>query len=251
MAPSRTAKPCNQWTTNELAAYNITIDHQDFTTFFELPSPPDPTINPHVLTTEDWSNAPDIDTFRILKLMDLATTPVLSGETAVVDFADYLLRALDYEQRRWILRTRFHLSPLVVCGKEKHALINVCLADKEIALVLVQEVKGNQDPHAPLVAKAIAAFMHNRTHMEAIGLPIPSSTVIAGITLKGNTPTFYKIPVSMELATAVRQGVRPESPTTVYAHVPDVPGSLSEGMTPLDNRRVVLSCFEAFKKFIN
>jgi len=64
-------------------------------------------------------------------------------------------------------------------------------------------------------------------------------------------PTFYKINISMELATAVSQGVYPESPTIVYAHVPDVPGPLTEGMRPLDNRRVILSCFEAFKKFIN
>jgi len=46
--------------------------------------------------------------------------------------------------------------------------------------------------------------------------------VIAGVTLKGTTPTFYKINVSTELAIAVSQGVYPDSPTIVYTHVPDV-----------------------------
>jgi len=252
--PTRIAKPCNQWTADEFVAYHIKVVHQNFANFFEMPMPPEPTINPNILTTVHWSKAPDPDTADTLKFIDLVTTPVSSGETSMVDFADNVLRALRYPRPRigWFLRSRFHLSPLVICGKEKQALINVCLTDRrDIALLLIQEVKGDQDPHAPLVAKAIAAFMHNRTHMEARGLPLPQSTVIAGITLKGSTPTFYKIPISMELATAVRQGVRPESPTIVYAHVPDVPGSPSEGMRPLDNRRVILSCFEAFKKFIS
>jgi len=63
---------------------------------------------------------------------------------------------------------------------------------------------------------------HNRTRVEAIGLPRPPSMVIAGVTLKGTTPTFYKINVSTELAIAVSQGVYPDSPTIVYTHVPDV-----------------------------
>jgi hypothetical protein len=100
MAPtgSRTAKPCNQWTANELAAYNITVVHQDFTTFFEMPTPPEPTINPspHVLTTTDLDNAPDVDTRDILMFLDFAMDP---GKSAVIDFAAVLLRALHYPQR--------------------------------------------------------------------------------------------------------------------------------------------------------
>ena len=256
MAPSqliRTAKPCNQWTTNDLAAYNITVDHQDVATFFETTTLPEPTIDlPDVPTTADRSNAPFVDTAAILKLLDLAMVPVSSGQSAVNDFLMDLLRALNYRRREWILRTKCNFSPLIVCGMEKRAQVDVSLVfvEQNIALLLIQEVKGDQDPHAPLIAKAIAVFTHNRRRMEAIGLPPPPSMVIPGITLKGTTPTFYKIEVSMELATAVREGVCPELPTIVYAHVPDVPGPLSEGMRPLGNRRVILSCFEAFKKFI-
>jgi len=236
----------------ELAAYKITIVPQNFTTFFEVSNPSVPNINPHILTTADWKDASDTDTFGILKLLDLAMKPASSGVSAVASFAMDLLRELKYLQirRRWAFTAKYDI-PLVIRGKEKRALVDVCIIDEQdIVPLLIQEVKGKQDPDAPLVAKAIAAFTHNRTCMEAIGLPPPSSAVIAGITLKGTMPTFYKIPISMELATAVRQGVSPESPTTVYVHVPDIPGSLSEGMRPLGNRSVILSCFEAFKKFI-
>jgi len=251
---ARTAKPCNQWTANELSAYNITVVRQDYATFFEMPTPPEPTINPHVSTTADQNNSQNVKTARTLKYMAFVMDWKLCS---VLDFALALMDELEYPQRGELLTIRWNSSPLVVCGKNKRAITDLCLLNVlnseqwiYAALLLVQEVKGDQDPHAPLVAKAIAAFTHNRTCMEAIGLSPPSSTVIAGITLKGTMPAFYKINVSMELATAVREGVYPESPTIVYEHIPDVPGPLSEGMRPLDNRRVIMSCFEAFKKFI-
>src|SRR5712672_3303422 len=204
MAPSqliRTAKPCNQWTTNDLAAYNITVDHQDVATFFETTTLPEPTIDlSDVPTTADWSNAPDVDTAAILKLLDLAMVPVSSGRSAVGDFLVPLLRALNYLRMGWIFRTKYNFSPLVMRGKEKRAQVDVSLVyERNIALLLIQEVKGGQDAHAPVIAKAIAVFTHNRRRMEAIGLPPPPSMVIPGITLKGTTPTFYKIKVSMEL----------------------------------------------------
>ena len=76
-----------------------------------------------------------------------------------------------------------------------------------------------------------------------------------GIVLNGTSPTFYKLPVSKKLVTAVQWGDY-EQETVVLAHRPAVLPSASrpcsdEGMNPLDNRRLILSCFEAFKRFVN
>ena len=66
-------------------------------------------------------------------------------------------------------------------------------------------------------------------------------------------PIFYKIPVTTALVRAVQLGEYPTQETIVFAHLPPVPRPArrySEGMKPLDNRRVVMSCYEAFKQFL-
>lgn len=74
-----------------------------------------------------------------------------------------------------------------------------------------------------------------------------------GIVLVGTTPTLYKIPVTADLVRSVRHGTYPAEPTVVTMHVPAVPRPArrySEGMKPLDNRRAILSCYEAFKRIV-
>ena len=95
----RSAKSGNDWTSNELAAYNITVVFQDAATFFETPDLPQPAVNTNVLTTLEYRDAPDDDTYRLLRNLDLATTQVATDESAVDDFAVLLLRALGYEPR--------------------------------------------------------------------------------------------------------------------------------------------------------
>jgi len=75
-----------------------------------------------------------------------------------------------------------------------------------------------------------------------------------GIIMKGTAPTFYKIFITTELVASVAGGVYPATPTIVYAHIPTIPRPnrrWSEGMKPLDNRGTILSCYEAFKRFVN
>jgi hypothetical protein len=254
----RSAKSGNDWTANELLAYNITVVYQDFARFFEIPHAPQPTIPVNVLTTEHHSNAPDDATYRVLKSMDLAMALAPAEESAVDDFAVVLLRALGYEPRGRSLRTRKDLH-LVICGETRHAKTDVCLIDDDDNIVLlIQEDKCHlflEDPQPQLVAEAIAAFtLNNQKREQTLGLPPLPSKVIAGITLKGTSPIFYKINVTTELVTAVGGGAYPEIQTVVYAHLPNVPRPQrrwSEGMKPLDSRQVILSCFEAFKRFVN
>ena len=77
--------------------------------------------------------------------------------------------------------------------------------------------------------------------------------VMPGIVLIGTTPTFYKIPVTTGLVRHVAEGTYPPEKTIVFAHIPEVPRPnrrWSEGMKPLDNRAVILSCYEAFKRIV-
>ena len=71
--------------------------------------------------------------------------------------------------------------------------------------------------------------------------------------MAGTSPTFYKIPVTADLEYAVINGLYPDNPTQVSKYQPAVPRPnrrWSEGMKPLDARREVIQCYEAFKAVI-
>ena len=67
---------------------------------------------------------------------------------------------------------------------------------------------------------------------------------MAGIMLTGTSPTFFKIPVTLELNEAVQRGNYPANPTVVAMHLPEIPrpaNRLTEGMKPLDTTGVPYS----------
>jgi len=242
---------------NELAAYNIRVVYQDSATFFGIPNLPQSAVHADVFTASDPDDAADYDAYEILKHMDLAMSLAPAEESAVDDFAVLLLRALRYTTRGRVFRTRKDI-PFIICGEKRHTKTDVCIIDHSDILLLVQEDKRHMEasiPEAQLIAEAIAAFAaNNRTRQQTLGEPPLASKVMPGITMMGTAPTFYKIPVTTELVDAIAGGVYPTTPTIVYAHLPAIPRPnrrWSEGMKPLDNRRIILSCFEAFKQFVN
>ncbi|PBK88934.1 hypothetical protein ARMGADRAFT_936715, partial [Armillaria gallica] len=73
--------------------------------------------------------------------------------------------------------------------------------------------------------------------------------VMPGIMMLGTTPTFYKIPVSQSLLYHICHGTYPPELTQVTCCT--VPVSCpSESMKPLDNRKEIFRCYEAFKVII-
>lgn len=192
--------------------------------------------------------------YKLLRYMDLAMDPVRTGfaeESAVDDFAVHLLTLLDYAPRPNIASTRTDI-PFKICGEIRHAKTDICIVESNNILLLIQEDKRHKekkDPSPQLIAEAVATFQAN-DHMQKFR---SRACIIPGIVLKGTFPTFYKIPVTSHLADSVAHGHYPTEPTVVHAHIPDIPrpaSCLSEGMRPLDNRRIILSCYEAFKKFV-
>ncbi|KAL5513958.1 hypothetical protein ACEPAG_2719 [Sanghuangporus baumii] len=210
----RTVKSGNYWTVHELAAYNIRVEPQDAATFFGTPVLPDPVLSPaEVLKAARAGQASSDDGYLFLRTLELAMAIRPDEESAVVDFVVALFRACD----------------------KRH-------------------MEGS-NPEPQVIAEAIASFAaNNRTRVRTLGLPPLQYKVMPGITLTGTTPTFYKISVSIDLVTAVQRSVYPQEETVVHVHVPALPRPArrwNEGMKPLDNRRTILSCYEAFKQFVN
>jgi hypothetical protein len=86
-------------------------------------------------------------------------------------------------------------------------------------LLPVQEDKRHLeevDPEPQLIAEAIAAFQHNNTRLQRIGLQPIQAKTFPGITMIGSTPTFYKINDTQDLIDAVETAQYPANPTTVH-----------------------------------
>lgn len=89
--------------------------------------------------------------------------------------------------------------------------------------------------------------------MRLAAQPVPVVKTMAGIAMIGSAPTFYKIPITRELLSAVEAGQFPQTPTIFQSFVPPVVNQarfVQLGMNPLDQRRTVLECFEAFSRLL-
>ncbi|KAL4067325.1 hypothetical protein V8B97DRAFT_1977255 [Scleroderma yunnanense] len=252
----RTAKSSSDWTMYDLDAYNISVVDQDATTFFECSELPLPAIPPEVLTAQHAYQAFDLTANELLCHMEHATLVVPEVKSTVDDFVVLLLRAIGhYTTHPKFFRTRKDID-YVICGEYKVAKPDVSIIQGSEILLVFQENKRHidlMDPVPQLIAQAIAAFAANDYFFRsALGYrysPLPSK-VMPGFIMMGTSPVFYKVLVTRELATAVMCGLYPATPTIVYAHKPTFPNPREQGMMPLDNRRVILSCFEAFKIFV-
>ncbi|KAF7441089.1 hypothetical protein PC9H_001438 [Pleurotus ostreatus] len=129
--------------------------------------------------------------------------------------------------------------------------------DDSYCYLVVQENKrvgSPDDPEAQLIAESIAAFHLNaiRRRYES-NLPPLERQVIPGITMVGTSPIFYRTTVTRSLLNNLSSLQYPSEETIVLRFVPPVanPRLYSRvGMTTVENRRIVLQCFEAFKPLL-
>lgn len=76
--------------------------------------------------------------------------------------------------------------------------------------------------------------------------------IMPGIMMVGTTPIFFKIHITSELVQCIQREEYPAASMTVSAYVPALPRPSrcwSEGMRSLDNRRILVECYKAFKLF--
>ena len=255
---SRSSKLGSDWTINELNAYNIVVTLQDVTTFFGHPILPHPSVHQVILDNEKYpvGGIEDRNDRMFFYYLDEVMAIPPGEESAVDDFSYNLLTMLQYNtpHNRYIRRRK---DIPFICGTDSHAKTSICVIDRNLGtLLLVQEDKRHlesKDPEPRLIAEAIAAFQFNNSRLKRLGRQPLTQKTIPGITMVGSTPTFYKVTVTQDLIDAIQVGEYPGTPTTVHKLLPPVAdiAELSQfGMRPLDNRAVILSCFEAFKQFL-
>lgn len=178
----RSAKPGSDWEDNESELYNIHLDFQDAQTFFGENSLPVLSVHEEVLTAATADEAVDNATYRLLAQLDLAMMPTDPEETAVVDFAVALFESLGYLDRPRAVRTRKELR-FTTCSERKYAKPDICIIDRsanDIILLAQEDYGGDINPHAQLIAEAIAAFQNNNARRRLMGLASRESQVCLG-----------------------------------------------------------------------
>ncbi|KAH9174274.1 hypothetical protein EDB89DRAFT_1849273, partial [Lactarius sanguifluus] len=96
----------------------------------------------------------------------------LAKESTVSDFTIALLQELGYKTNVRLICSRVVL-PYWICGIESHTNTNIGVFDcaQNDFLHLIQENKcleGNLDPHAQLIAEAIATFGYNNLRWQQL-----------------------------------------------------------------------------------
>ena len=249
------AKSGNDWTKNDLLAYNIKITSQTPDKFYGTPLPTVAglsTLDPHLVSgTLDTQGLSD-ETYRLLQYLDLASKANAGQESAIDDFAREILRVLAYEKRGLLLRSRYAI-PLLICGDpNRSAQTDVTLIQgSSTILLVVQEDKtslSTRDPEPQVIAEAIATYQCNNRVRTRLGQPELDSMTIPCITMIGTRPIFYLVPVTRELSDAVATAQYPPSPTVVRkCVVASSTRRLSEGMETLDFRQLALRHYTAFR----
>jgi len=248
-----------KWIQDDVLAYNIKVVYQDLQTFFgvtDLP-PPNNEIHTFTGTAQDFAAAKDPETSYMLGSLDLineVTDPQADNRVPyTIAFVRDLFDVLHYTDvpRRREVMMRPTLRYLASQGRPPQ--VDICIMHRLTVIILVVKVNRPSrgfGPEPRLISDTIAAF-HNDDIMRVkrLGTDPLVSKVMPGIVMDGSMPTFYKIPVTPELIRAVESGERPDEETVVHAYRPEVPRP-EEGMGPLDNRRIILSCFEAFRQLL-
>jgi hypothetical protein len=249
----RSPKDGNNWTDNELLAYRIDVTMKKEEEFFcshDLTLPT--SLSENFLTYEFKAGeyVPE-DSDELLGYLDMASR---GREPMVNDFIRELLRAMNFQKKGRLIRTRFFI-PLVVCGESRTAQTDVAITrrDKEL-LLLVQEDKrliSAKDPLPQLIAEAIAAFQENNRIRKERGLQEIPRMIFPCIIMTGTFPRFYLIPVTKELSNCVITAQCPSLLTLIFAFIPKTSRGSSESMKPVEDRKRILMYYEGFKKFVD
>jgi hypothetical protein len=160
----------------------------------------------------------------------------------VADFAREILRALGYEKRDLLFRSRFAI-PLLnygipICGSLPQTGVSL-VQGSSIILLVVQEdktVAGISNPEPQIIRQAIANFQWNNRIRVQLGEYELDSMTFPCIVMTGTRPTFYYfklVPVTRNLSESVAASKYPSSPTVVQRCVVTF-NSLSEGMETPD-----------------
>lgn len=241
-------------------AYNTTVSLQSPEIFYGQPLPSIESLSmldPHLVSGTFATEGLSDQVYNLLQYMDIASRANSEGELAVDDFAKEILRALGYENRGIILRTRRDMPhPANAYGDPTQpaaaTATDVCLfQDSSTILMVVQGSNtdvDSSDPEPQLIGKAVAAFQRNNHIRTQLGEAPLKFMNIPCILMAGTRPIFYLVRVTKELSDAVATRQYPHIRTVVEKCV--VPSNsrrlIREGMESPEFRRVAFQHFVAF-----
>ena len=231
----RSAKSGNDWSTNELFGYNITIQTQSVVDFFGHEPYSIDHLDPDLFSLSNPSTfVPteiSVPTRRFLEYLYLTTQPGASDST-FIGVANSVLEATNFNEQIGTAFLRPHRIPFTICGDtNRKAISDICLLStrlrvRPLILLLVQQHKptfGSSGPEPPVIAGAIATFQDNNRNRAEMGLPTLDTMTIPCITVMGTRPLFYKVPVTQHLSDCVVTGQFPHAPNscnTVWSACP-------------------------------
>lgn len=250
---NRSPKSANDWTQNDLLAYNIVVCSQSPDKFYGQPLPTVATLSnldPYLLSGTLGMQGLSRQTYRLLQYIDYASRANSDQESAIDDFMKEVLRVLEYEKRDFLLRSH-HAIPLLISGDpDQTAQTDTCLSQGSSTILLVAKEETTfsfHDPEPKVIAAAIATFQYNNRTRAQLGQPELDSMTIPCVVTTGTRPIFYLVPVTQELSTAVITAQYPISPTIVQCVVVSNSSRLSEGMDTPDFRQLALRHYTAFR----
>ena len=152
----RNAKSAQDWTINDLAAYNISVSRQDTTTFFGQATLPPPPHHSDLLNASTAAEMEEDNSCEVIRYMDLVMQSAPGEQSAGVDFTMQLLRLMGYAGRSLctVIRSRKDI-PLIICEEWMYSKTDVCIMTSEgnyysRYLLLVQEDKRHLQRFAKL-----------------------------------------------------------------------------------------------------
>ncbi|KAF8343553.1 hypothetical protein F5887DRAFT_289970 [Amanita rubescens] len=248
------------WTSADLAAFNIIVQDQDQDSFFDGPLP-DYTGFPGFLETEDvimpkgFALSLDTDVKHAREEVDAepmsAEWPFNSFLASLLDFMKY-----GYQSRHPAHTMVCKGNPvrLIVRNETASTIANVEVrrATSYLTMLVLQHSKTiikRSDPEAHLIASAIGAFQQNGMEEKPTEVELEQQVMLGITTAEQFIPTFYKIKVTAELDCAVRLGEKPAKQTIVYRHKARFPKPDEDIMT-LENRRRLALYLEGFRKLL-
>jgi hypothetical protein len=253
---TRTGKEPRNWSAKDLTAYNITICAQGAEEFFGRQPGPIDHLDPDFLSTGDptLANSFSRETYHFLSLLDMATR---QDEIAIHDFAKIILEVVGFDKVSGrIVRTRLRSDYITLTTPDDDnyaADIDVALMHSLSYTILLfvqledESYEYSEDhPEPQLIAKAIAAFQQNNYWRKGRFLRPIDKMTIPCITMVGTRPSFFKVPVSLQLSDCVASGKYPPEPTIVTRCDPPAPRRLAAGMGIPEYRRTALEYYNAF-----
>ena len=250
----RSAKSGSEWSQNELIAYNISVSPVPAEKFFSAVAEPSlDHLDPNILTAPAGTEGANLSDAVIAYLGYLDVAVKATQQSSIHDFAARTLDLLGFNERSTLVATRYAI-PLTICADSNQiAQTDVCLLHRPIMVLLVliedKTLSNRTDTESQVVAEAIAAFQYNNQKRGERGLVSLAAMTIPCIIMSGTRPTFYLVPVTQELSTAVIGGVYPATETqvlkcvTVAAHI----RRASEGMEHTEYRKLALKRLLAFR----